>query len=66
MNADVVLGEKINRVVASCESKEQMLCAARFVDLAGKRRLITSFTAMYWFGVIAGISHVHGWGHNHE
>lgn len=52
---------KINRVIASCITVEQAGCAAKYVGLAANKRLINSFRANYWLGVISGIAHVKGW-----
>ena len=57
MNID----KKINRVIASCKTVEQLICSGKFMCLAAEARKITSFRARYWQGVIAGIAHVKGW-----
>ena len=51
---------KVNRVIAGCKTKEQIICATKFVILA-ERKTRGVLRATYWKGVIDGICHVKGW-----
>ena len=55
------IDRKINRVIASCKTKEQIICACRFMILAAERRKIVVTRARYWQGVVDGICHVNKW-----
>jgi len=53
--------KKVNRVIASCKTRSQILVAARFVVNAVRSGKITITEASYWQGVIDGIAHTKGW-----
>jgi|TARA_R110000851_G_scaffold209902_1_gene362304 hypothetical protein len=55
------IDNKINRVIASCKTKEQIICASKFMILAAEMRKITVTRARYWQGVINGICYVNHW-----
>lgn len=60
------MNKKVNRVIASCKTKEQLECALQYVLLAGESREISVIEAAYWNGVINGIAHVNSRHHEGE
>jgi len=52
---------KINRVIASCKTIQQAKCAAVYLELSVKAKIISEVRAVYWGGVINGIAHANNW-----
>jgi len=52
---------KVNRVIASCKTRDQAAVAANYVELARKSRFIAGVESIYWEGVLTGVAHANNW-----
>lgn len=48
---------KVNKVITSCKTSEQLKAADKYSHLAYKANIISNVEAAYWLGVINGITH---------
>jgi len=52
---------KINRVIASCKTVQQAKCAAVYLELSVRAKILSEVRAVYWGGVLSGIAHANNW-----
>ena len=52
---------KVDRVIASCETKEQLIVASKYVVRAEKSGQLPRQWVPYWLGVVNGIAHANNW-----
>ena len=55
------MDKKVNRVIASCKTKDQLLTAIEYIILALKAEKINAYEAAHWGGVINGIAFERGY-----